>query len=152
MIHIVGYGLLSLATSKLLLEALENHKLNIVILDESHYLKNRKSARTKHLLQICKKAKHAILLSGTPSLARPREVCEICFHLFVDCFCLEKIELTFSLFLSSSFLSWTLSVQVGLVLSVVSFRGTAMHAMYFSEERGALTQGIYGCTVYNYFL
>lgn len=82
MIHIVGYGLLSLATSKLLLEALENRKLNIVILDESHYLKNRKSARTKHLLQICKKAKHAILLSGTPSLARPREVCEICFHLF----------------------------------------------------------------------
>ena len=74
------------------------------------------------------------------------------FICFVDCFCLEKIELTFSLFLSSSFLSWTLSVQVGLVLSVVSFKGTAMHAMYFSEERGALTQGIYGCTVYNYFL
>ena len=71
------------------------------------------------------------------------------FICFVDCFCLEKIELTFSLFLSSSFLSWTLSVQVGLVLSVVSFRGTAMHEMYISEERGALTQGIYGCTVYN---
>ncbi|PFX16259.1 DNA annealing helicase and endonuclease ZRANB3 [Stylophora pistillata] len=74
MIHVVGYGLLSVATSKLLLEALENHKLNIVILDESHYLKNRQSVRTKHLLQICKKAKHAILLSGTPSLARPREL------------------------------------------------------------------------------
>ena len=73
------------------------------------------------------------------------------FICFVDCFCLEEIELTFSLFLSSSFLSWTLSVQVGLVLSVVLFRGTAMPAMYFSEERGALTQGIYGCTAYSFF-
>ena len=75
----------------------------------------------------------------------------IAFICFMDCFCLEKIELTFSLFLSSSFLSWTLSVQVGLVLSVVLFRGTAMLAMYFSEERGALTQGIYGCTAYSFF-
>ena len=73
------------------------------------------------------------------------------FICFMDCFCLEKIELAFSLFLSSSFLSWTLSVQVGLVLSVVSFRGTAMLAMYFSEERGALTQGKYGCTAYSLF-
>lgn len=75
LIHIVGYGLLSLRTSKLLLEALESHKFNIVILDESHYLKTKCAARTQHLHKLCRKAKHAILLSGTPSLARPREVC-----------------------------------------------------------------------------
>ena len=73
-IHVIGYGLLSAATSRLLIEALTSHKFNIVILDESHYLKERKSTRTKRLHQLCKKAKHAILLSGTPSLARPREV------------------------------------------------------------------------------
>ncbi|KAL9962457.1 hypothetical protein ACROYT_G031561 [Oculina patagonica] len=74
LIHIVGYGLLSLGTSKLLLEALESHKFNIVILDESHYLKTKSAARTQHLHKLCRKAKHAILLSGTPSLARPREL------------------------------------------------------------------------------
>lgn len=73
-IHVIGYGLLSVGTSKLLIEALETHKFNFIILDESHYLKTRKAARTKRLHQLCKKAKHAILLSGTSSLARPREV------------------------------------------------------------------------------
>ncbi|XP_074607490.1 uncharacterized protein LOC141860323 isoform X2 [Acropora palmata] len=73
-IHVIGYGLLSAATSRLLIEALTSHKFNIVILDESHYLKERKATRTKRLHQLCKKAKHAILLSGTPSLARPREL------------------------------------------------------------------------------
>ena len=74
----MGYGLLSAGTSKLLLQALETHKFNIVIIDESHYLKTRRAARTQQLHQLCKKAKHAILLSGTPSLARPREVCHFC--------------------------------------------------------------------------
>lgn len=77
-IHIVGYGLLSVGTSKLLLQALENQKFNVIILDESHYLKTRNAARTKRLHHLCTKAKHAILLSGTPSLARPREVCDWC--------------------------------------------------------------------------
>jgi len=74
LIHIVGYGLLSAGTSKLLLQALETLKFNVVIIDESHYLKTRRAARTQRLHQLCKKAKHAILLSGTPSLARPREL------------------------------------------------------------------------------
>lgn len=78
LIHIVGFGLLSAGTSKLLLQALETQKFNIIIIDESHYLKTRGAARTQRLHQLCKKAKHAILLSGTPSLARPREVCWFC--------------------------------------------------------------------------
>ncbi|XP_068735880.1 uncharacterized protein [Montipora capricornis] len=73
-IHVIGYGLLSVATSKLLMEALESQRFNVVILDESHYLKERKAVRTKRIHQLCRKAKHAILLSGTPSLARPREL------------------------------------------------------------------------------
>ena len=78
LVHIVGYGLLSAGTSKLLLQALENQKFNIIIIDESHYLKTKRAARTQRLHQLCKKSKHAILLSGTPSLARPREVCQFC--------------------------------------------------------------------------
>ena len=71
----MGYGLAnSRGTSKLLIKNLEQQKFKVVILDESHYLKNRKANRTKVLHSITKKAKRTILLSGTPSLARPEEV------------------------------------------------------------------------------
>ena len=35
LVHIVGYGLLSAGNSKLLLQALETHKFNIIIIDVS---------------------------------------------------------------------------------------------------------------------
>ena len=45
-----------------------------VICDESHYIKSRKAQRTKALTPLLKKARHVMLLSGTPALSRPSEL------------------------------------------------------------------------------
>eukprot|EP01039_Chlorochromonas_danica_P004917 gene4917-5397_t len=47
---------------------------NVVIIDESHYIKSRRAQRTRLLLPLLHRAKHAVLLSGTPALSRPREL------------------------------------------------------------------------------
>lgn len=47
---------------------------NIVIIDESHYIKSHRAQRTRLLLPLLHRAKHAVLLSGTPALSRPREL------------------------------------------------------------------------------
>ncbi|XP_004298251.1 PREDICTED: SWI/SNF-related matrix-associated actin-dependent regulator of chromatin subfamily A-like protein 1 isoform X3 [Fragaria vesca subsp. vesca] len=46
----------------------------VVIADESHFLKNAQAKRTTASLPVIKKAKYAILLSGTPALSRPIEL------------------------------------------------------------------------------
>uniref|UniRef100_A0A7S3NPX5 Uncharacterized protein n=1 Tax=Aureoumbra lagunensis TaxID=44058 RepID=A0A7S3NPX5_9STRA len=46
----------------------------VIIIDESHYLRSKDSQRTKILIPLMKQAKRLILLSGTPSLARPVEL------------------------------------------------------------------------------
>ncbi|XP_033624550.1 DNA annealing helicase and endonuclease ZRANB3-like [Asterias rubens] len=72
-ISIIGYGLLRIA-SKTLVGALTEQKFQVVIVDESHYLKNRQAARTKLLVPLLHTAKRVILLTGTPALARPAEL------------------------------------------------------------------------------
>jgi SNF2 family DNA or RNA helicase len=57
-----------------LVEAVKNQQFQVVILDESHYIKNPKSLRAKLLMPILKAAARTILLSGTPALARPVEL------------------------------------------------------------------------------
>lgn len=49
-------------------------KFNLVICDESHYIKDPKAQRTKAVLPVVKNAKRAFLLSGTPALNRPKEI------------------------------------------------------------------------------
>lgn len=73
-ICIVTYGLVRFPNSKVLQEALLNQKFNMVILDESHYMKNRKSATARFLVPLVQQARRKILLTGTPALARPEEV------------------------------------------------------------------------------
>lgn len=46
----------------------------VVIIDESHFLKNIKAARCRAALPILKIAKRVILLSGTPAMSRPAEL------------------------------------------------------------------------------
>ena len=46
----------------------------IICQDESHMLKNFKSARYKAASPLIKRAKRVILLSGTPALSRPCEL------------------------------------------------------------------------------
>jgi SWI/SNF-related matrix-associated actin-dependent regulator of chromatin subfamily A-like protein 1 len=68
-IVIMSYSLLDKMAEKL-----KNRGFNIIIADESHYLKNSKARRTKALVPLLLKSKRAILLSGTPALSRPKEL------------------------------------------------------------------------------
>ncbi|XP_075656341.1 uncharacterized protein LOC142626404 isoform X2 [Castanea sativa] len=49
-------------------------EFKVVIADESHFLKNAQAKRTTASLPVIKKAKYALLLSGTPALSRPIEL------------------------------------------------------------------------------
>ncbi|XP_060077522.1 DNA annealing helicase and endonuclease ZRANB3-like [Ylistrum balloti] len=73
-ISITTFGLLCKSTSKLLQEALNNRKFQVVIVDESHSIRNIKTASCKAVVPLVKSANRRILLSGTPSLARPVEL------------------------------------------------------------------------------
>lgn len=53
---------------------LKKLKLEMVVCDESHYLKSHKTKRTKALTPLVRSIKHALLLSGTPCLNRPVEL------------------------------------------------------------------------------
>ncbi|XP_059474931.1 SWI/SNF-related matrix-associated actin-dependent regulator of chromatin subfamily A-like protein 1 [Neocloeon triangulifer] len=76
-ILVVSYELLSRHK-----EALEKMKFGVIILDESHSLKNFTTKRTKAVNPLVKKAKRVLLLSGTPALSKPIELypqlCIIC--------------------------------------------------------------------------
>lgn len=45
-----------------------------IIADESHYLKNPASIRTRKVVPLLQAARHAVLLTGTPALSRPIEL------------------------------------------------------------------------------
>ncbi|XP_024895343.1 DNA annealing helicase and endonuclease ZRANB3 isoform X2 [Pteropus alecto] len=72
-VTVLGYGLLT-TDAEALVDALNNQNFNVVIVDESHYMKSRNATRSKILLPIVQKAKRAILLTGTPALGRPEEL------------------------------------------------------------------------------
>jgi SNF2 family DNA or RNA helicase len=78
-VTVLGYGLLT-TDAETLIDALNNQKFKVVIVDESHYMKSRTATRSKILLPVVQKATRAILLSGTPALGRPEEVL-CCFSL-----------------------------------------------------------------------
>lgn len=49
-------------------------KFQIVIADEAHYLKNDAAKRTENIVPLLVTRKRIFLLSGTPALAKPREI------------------------------------------------------------------------------
>ncbi|EDQ88437.1 uncharacterized protein MONBRDRAFT_26139 [Monosiga brevicollis MX1] len=67
---VVTYGLLNQST---MMDALAAQRFKVVIIDESHYLKNSRAKRTQSLLPILRRARRVIMLSGTPALARPEK-------------------------------------------------------------------------------
>ena len=73
-ITVVTYGLLRHPSSKVVQEALYNQQFKVIIVDESHYIKNRKTASTKYVVPLLQRTSHKILLTGTPALAKPEEV------------------------------------------------------------------------------
>ncbi|XP_043930881.1 DNA annealing helicase and endonuclease ZRANB3 [Protopterus annectens] len=70
---VLGYGLLS-ADARMLVDALYRQNFQVVVVDESHYMKSRNATRSKLLVPVVQKAKRAILLTGTPALGRPEEL------------------------------------------------------------------------------
>ncbi|XP_078695209.1 DNA annealing helicase and endonuclease ZRANB3-like [Branchiostoma floridae x Branchiostoma belcheri] len=72
-VTILGYGLIQ-RQDQPLVKALHDQDFQVIIVDESHYLKNRKAVRTQGLVPLVKNAKRALLLTGTPALARPAEL------------------------------------------------------------------------------
>lgn len=51
---------------------LDGYKL--IVVDESHYIKDPSAKRTRAALPVLKEAKRCILLTGTPALNRPKEI------------------------------------------------------------------------------
>ena len=68
-ILIVSYDMMSRCVDKL-----SERKFGVIVIDESHTLKNFKAKCTKSAMVLTKKAKRVILLSGTPALSRPSEL------------------------------------------------------------------------------
>ncbi|NWU99127.1 SMAL1 protein, partial [Upupa epops] len=68
LINIVSFELLSKMDKQL------KNTFQVVIIDESHFLKNIKTARCRAAMPILKAAKRVILLSGTPAMSRPAEL------------------------------------------------------------------------------
>jgi SWI/SNF-related matrix-associated actin-dependent regulator of chromatin subfamily A-like protein 1 len=48
-------------------------KFDLVIIDESHYIKNGRALRTKRTLKVAKNSDHVIMLTGTAIKSRPME-------------------------------------------------------------------------------
>ncbi|XP_009994542.1 PREDICTED: SWI/SNF-related matrix-associated actin-dependent regulator of chromatin subfamily A-like protein 1 [Chaetura pelagica] len=68
LINIISFDLLSKMDKKL------KSTFQVVIIDESHFLKNIKTARCQAAMPLLKAAKRVILLSGTPAMSRPAEL------------------------------------------------------------------------------
>jgi SNF2 family DNA or RNA helicase len=52
----------------------KNATWDLLVLDESHYIKNPKAARSKHVKELRKRCKRVLALTGTPILNKPIEL------------------------------------------------------------------------------
>lgn len=68
-ILIVSHDMMSRCIDKLL-----NKNFGVLIIDESHTVKNPKAKCTEAAKKLAKRAQRVILLSGTPALSRPSEL------------------------------------------------------------------------------
>lgn len=66
---IVSHDLMTRCLDKLI-----ERNFGVLIVDESHVLKNFKAKCTKAATELAKRAKRVVLLSGTPALSRPSEL------------------------------------------------------------------------------
>ncbi|KAJ0070280.1 hypothetical protein NL108_007623, partial [Boleophthalmus pectinirostris] len=69
LVNIISYDLLSRIDKQN-----PGNPFKVLIMDESHFLKNIKTARCKAALPLLKAAKRVVLLSGTPAMSRPAEL------------------------------------------------------------------------------
>jgi len=71
-IYIINYDILSKH-----LERLKSLNIQVLIVDEAHYIKNNRAQRTKAVKKLAKGILHIIGLTGTPILSRPFEIYNI---------------------------------------------------------------------------
>ncbi|XP_078494415.1 SWI/SNF-related matrix-associated actin-dependent regulator of chromatin subfamily A-like protein 1 [Ciona intestinalis] len=69
LVTVISYDLLTKHQARF-----EAKKYKCAIVDESHFIKNFKTARAKSATAVLKHTKHLLLLSGTPALSRPSEL------------------------------------------------------------------------------
>ncbi|XP_036400529.1 SWI/SNF-related matrix-associated actin-dependent regulator of chromatin subfamily A-like protein 1 [Megalops cyprinoides] len=69
LVNIISYDLLSKMEKQQ-----SSSPFGVLVMDESHFLKNMKTARCKAALPLLKAARRVILLSGTPAMSRPAEL------------------------------------------------------------------------------
>ncbi|XP_067265056.1 SWI/SNF-related matrix-associated actin-dependent regulator of chromatin subfamily A-like protein 1 isoform X2 [Chanodichthys erythropterus] len=69
LINIISYDLLNKMDKQP-----PSSPFSVIIMDESHFLKNMKTVRCRAALPLLKAAKRVILLSGTPAMSRPAEL------------------------------------------------------------------------------
>lgn len=69
LINIISYDLLNKMDKQQ-----PSSPFSVIIMDESHFLKNMKTVRCRAALPLLKTAKRVILLSGTPAMSRPAEL------------------------------------------------------------------------------
>jgi len=69
-----------------ILHKVKDNTWDIVVFDESHYIKNPKTARTKLSLEIAKRALRAFFITGTPVLNRPIELFPMLNFMFPERF------------------------------------------------------------------
>lgn len=67
-------------------EELAAKKFGVAIADEAHYLKNSQAKRTEYISPLLQDIKHVLLLTGTPALAKPRELFSLLHILRPDIF------------------------------------------------------------------
>lgn len=67
-IYIINYDIIGKN-----LEYIKKLKVKTIILDECHYIKNKKANRTKVVVELCKSVPYLIAISGTPIINRPSE-------------------------------------------------------------------------------
>ena len=66
---VVSYNLLQKLKSELI-----KYRFKVAILDESHFIKSGKAARTKAVQEVVKTSQRLLLLSGTPMMSKPIEM------------------------------------------------------------------------------
>lgn len=67
-------------------EVIEIKRFQTCIIDEAHYLKSLESLRSTTIVPLVQKVKNVILLTGTPAMARPKELYNILAILRPDIF------------------------------------------------------------------
>lgn len=71
-VTIITYNMFSRDT--IVLSKVKAADFQVVVLDESHYIKNTDAKRTRNVMEVARNANRVILLSGTPAMNRPIEL------------------------------------------------------------------------------